>query len=100
MSVSSPSRVDIDLDAVTSAVTSCSSVLRLSGLPGRRATGIRVSRGTVEIHVVARWVAFLPDVGDEVRAAVAPLVGARPVTVIIDDLDVAALGPAGQEAGE
>jgi hypothetical protein len=49
--------------------------------------------------VVARWVAFLPDVGDEVRAAVAPLAGGRPVTVIIDDLGTAALGP-GREAGD
>jgi hypothetical protein len=99
VSAPSPSKVDVDVDAVARAVTSCPSVLRLSGLPGRRVTGVRVSRGAVEIHVVARWVAFLPDVGDEVRAAVAPLAGGRPVTVIIDDLGTAALGP-GREAGD
>lgn len=98
MNAPSPSNVDVDVEAVARAATSCPSVLRLSGLPGRRVTGVRVSRGAVEIHVVARWVAFLPDVGDEVRAAVAPLVGGRPVTVIIDDLGTVALGPGQQGA--
>jgi len=118
VSASSPSKAGVDVDAVATAVTSCPSVLRLSGgsvgqavthLPGRRVTGVRVAKGSVEVHVVARWVSFLPDVGDEVRAAVAPLVGGRSVTVIIDDLGTddgelgggpAALEPAAKDAGD
>jgi hypothetical protein len=93
----------VDVDAVAAAVAACPSVVGLSGgvlgevathLPGRRVTGVRVASGVVEVHIVACWVDSLPAVGDEVRAAVGPLVGGRPVTVFIDDL--AEQSPAGQ----
>jgi hypothetical protein len=70
----------VDLEA---AVAACPSVLGLAGA-GRRA--VRIMDGVVEVHVVARWVAFLPDVADEVRAALQPMVGSHPITVYIDDL--------------
>jgi hypothetical protein len=85
----------VDVDAVASAVARCPSVIRLSGgvlgevatyLPGRRVTGVRVTDDVVEVHTVARWVDSLPAVGDEVRAVLRPLVGARSITVFIDDL--------------
>jgi hypothetical protein len=41
--------------------------------------------------VVARWPAVLPEVGDAVRSAAAPLVGGRAIEVVIDDLDVPGL---------
>jgi hypothetical protein len=91
----------VDAERVAQAVERVPTVARLSGgsvgvevatyLPGRRVRGVRVAEGTVEIHVVARWPAVLPEVGDAVRSAAAPLVGGRAVEVVIDDLDVPGL---------
>jgi NADH dehydrogenase FAD-containing subunit len=88
----------VDAERVAQAVERVPTVARLSAgstgaeiatyLPGRRVRGVRVDDGTVEVHVVARWPAVLPEVGDAVRAAAAPLVGGRAVEVVIDDLDV------------
>jgi len=92
---STPGAGAVDLGAVADAVVSCPSVHGLAGgvlddvasrLPGRRGQAVRIVDGVVEVHVVARWVAFLPDVADEVRAALAPLVRSQPVTVFIDDV--------------
>jgi hypothetical protein len=99
------SDAQVDVDAVAAAASSCPSVVRLAGgvlgevatyLPGRRVTGVRLRDGALEVHVVARWVPSLPAVGDEVRAAVRPLVGSLPITVFIDD--VADDNPAGGRA--
>ena len=91
----------VDAERVASAVERVPTVARLSAgstgaevatyLPGRRVRGVRVGDGTVEVHVVARWPAVLPEVGAAVRAAAAPLVGGRAVEVVIDDLDVPGL---------
>jgi NADH dehydrogenase FAD-containing subunit len=88
----------VDAERVAQAVERVPTVARLSAgstgaevatyLPGRRVRGVRVADGTVEVHVVARWPAVLPEVGDAVRSAAAPLVGGRAVEVVIDDLDV------------
>ena len=88
----------VDAERVAQAVERVPTVARLSAgstgaevatyLPGRRVRGVRVADGTVEVHVVARWPAALPEVGDAVRSAAAPLVGGRAVEVVIDDLDV------------
>ena len=83
-SSSSGAAPTVDLDAVADAVVSCSSVLGIAS--GRRSRTVRIVDRSVEVHVVARWGAFLPDVADEVRAAVRPLVGSHQVTVYIDDL--------------
>jgi hypothetical protein len=91
----------VDAERVAQAVERVPTVARLWGgstgaeiatyLPGRRVRGVRVDDGTVEIHVVARWPAVLPEVGEAVRAAAAPLAGGRAVEVVIDDLDVPGL---------
>jgi len=91
----------VDAERVAQAVERVPTVARLSAgstgaevatyLPGRRVRGVRVADGTVEVHVVARWPAVLPEVGDAVRSAAAPLVGGRAVEVVIDDLDVPGL---------
>ena len=91
----------VDAERVASVVERVPTVARLSAgstgaevatyLPGRRVRGVRVGDGTVEVHVVARWPAVLPEVGAAVRAAAAPLVGGRAVEVVIDDLDVPGL---------
>ncbi len=88
----------VDAERVAQAVERVPTVARLSAgstgaevatyLPGRRVRGVRVAGGTVEVHVVARWPAVLPEVGDAVRSAATPLVGGRAVEVVIDDLDV------------
>jgi NADH dehydrogenase FAD-containing subunit len=88
----------VDAERVAQAVERVPTVARLSAgstgaevatyLPGRRVRGVRVDGGTVEVHVVARWPAVLPEVGDAVRSAATPLVGGRAVQVVIDDLDV------------
>ena len=93
-----PQGPPVDAERVAQAVERVPTVARLSAgstgaevatyLPGRRVRGVRVGDGTVEVHVVARWPAVLPELGEAVRSAVAPLVGGRPVEVVIDDLDV------------
>jgi hypothetical protein len=96
-----PSGPPVDAERVASAVEKVPTVARLSAgttgaeiatyLPGRRVRGVRVDDDTVEVHVVARWPAVLPEVGDAVRSAAGPLVGGRAIEVVIDDLDVPGL---------
>jgi hypothetical protein len=96
-----PQGPPVDAERVAQAVERVPTVARLSAastgaevatyLPGRRVRGVRVADDGVEIHVVARWPAVLPEVGDAVRSAAAPLVGGRAVEVVIDDLDVPGL---------
>lgn len=57
-------------------------------LPGRRVVGVRVSDLAVEVHVVARYGASLPDVAAEIRAAVAPFAKGSPVAVFVEDIEV------------
>jgi len=96
-----PGGPPVDAELVAQAVERVPTVARLSAgsagaevatyLPGRRVRGVRVADDAVQVHVVARWPAVLPEVGDAVRAAAAPLVGGRAVEVVIDDLDVPGL---------
>jgi len=87
-------------DAVAAVVRGLGGVARLSGgkagqvatyLPGRRVTGVRIMSDTVEVHLVARWMGSLPQLADDVRAALAPLVGGRAVSVTVEDIEAAAL---------
>lgn len=87
----------VDADAVAAAVLRVPTVASLGKgegvevatyLPGRRVVGVRVNDDGVEVHVVARWGASLPDLGDEVRAAVAPHVSGRRVEVHVEDIEV------------
>lgn len=82
-------------DEIAERVRHCPDVARLSSgpfgtvatyLPGARLLGIALRDDEVEIAVVARSGRPLPEIADEVRDAVGPLVGDRPVHVIIDDL--------------
>jgi hypothetical protein len=86
-----------DADAVAAVVLAEPGVARLSSgpagavgtyLPGRRVAGVRLSETEVEVHVVAKWVPSLPELGAQLRAALAPLAGSRAVAVYIDDLEV------------
>ncbi|SDQ85650.1 hypothetical protein [Quadrisphaera sp. DSM 44207] len=103
-------------DAVAAAVRACPAVADLhSGglrqvatyLPGRRVAGVRVDgEGPVEVAVVAAWGVPAAVVAGQVRAAVAPLVGGRPVDVLVADVRLpaeeaasAAAGPAALPSG-
>jgi uncharacterized alkaline shock family protein YloU len=88
---------DADVDALAEAVTTLSVVSGLSSgrvpevatyLPNRRVAGVRITDAEVEIHVKARWGRTLPEVAQLVRAAVAPLVGGRVVSVHVDDIEL------------
>ncbi|MFE3455073.1 hypothetical protein ACFXJ8_39730 [Nonomuraea sp. NPDC059194] len=82
--------------AIAERVRGCPHVVALSGgpfgavatyLPGRRLPGVAVRDDEVEIAIVARGGQPVFITADEVRAAVAPMVGGRPVNVAIDDLE-------------
>lgn len=88
-------------DAVAAAVVACPNVARLSGgalgevatyLPGRRVLGVRVDDDAVQVHIVGRYGPTVDEIAAEVRAAVRAVLGARPVAVGVDDLDVSGAG--------
>jgi hypothetical protein len=88
---------EVDVDAVAAAVAACPSVAHLAGggltgqgrhLPaGSAVEGVRVTDDAVEVHLATRWDVPIPQAAAEVRAAVAPLAGGRPITVAVDDID-------------
>lgn len=88
---------ELDVDEVVRIVLRCPSVAGMAPgaavevatyLPGRRVQGVRVVDGSVEVHVVAHYGRPLPEVGDEVRRALAASLGERPVAIFIDDLEM------------
>ncbi|MEV7012737.1 hypothetical protein [Streptosporangium sp. NPDC051022] len=77
---------------IAEAVRNCPDVADLSGgpfgtvatyLPGERVSGVALRENEVEVSVVVQPGRPLPEIADEVRAALAPLVGDRPVNVHI-----------------
>jgi hypothetical protein len=79
-------------DEVAGAVRRCPDVAELSSgpfetvatyLPGRTVSGVALRDDEVEVSIVVRQGRPLPEIADEVRAAIAPLVGGRPVNVHI-----------------
>ena len=94
-----------DPDAVVRAVLACPDVAAMSEgalaeaasyLPGRRVPGVRAGEDGLAVHIVARWGRPLPDVGETVRAAVAPLAAGLPVTVYVDDIEAPGVAAASQ----
>ncbi|MEU4538811.1 hypothetical protein AB0G15_28575 [Streptosporangium sp. NPDC023825] len=80
---------------IADAVRRCPDVVDLSGgpfgtvatyLPGERLAGVALRENEVEVSVVVRLGRPLPEIADGVRAAVAPMVGDRPVNVHIGGL--------------
>ena len=85
----------IDVDAVAAAVRTCAGVDDLysnpaatvaSYLPGRQVAGVRVGSPNVTIQIRGRWGVPVPQLVAQVRAAVATMVGGRPVDVVIADV--------------
>jgi len=88
---------------VAERVRACAGVAGLSGglfgtvatyLPGERLTGVSVDEREVTIAIVARLGRPLPETAEEVRLAVADLVGDRPVNIRIDDVAPEDVAPA------
>lgn len=86
-----------DPEAVAAAVLGCPLIAGLTGgrfgeiatyRAGGRILGVRQVGDEVEVHVVARWGAPLPEVAEAVRAAAAPHAAGRVVAVFIDDIEV------------
>ena len=82
-------------DQIVAAVTSCPGVAGLTQipgipvatyLPGRTISGVAVRAGEVEVCVVARYGPSLPQLAEQIRQAVAPLVPDRVVDVVIGDI--------------
>jgi len=82
-------------ESIAAAATSVPGVARLASgkfgqiatyAPGRKVTGVRFTGDAVEVHVVAEWVDSLPQLADEVRAAVDPLAAGRSISVFVDDI--------------
>jgi hypothetical protein len=80
---------------IADTVLRCPDVVDLSGgpfgtvatyLPGERLPGVALRENEVEVSVVVRLGRPLPEIADEMRAAVAPMVGDRPVNVHIGGL--------------
>ena len=98
----------VDPDEVVRVVRACPDVADMSEgaiaeaasyLPGRRVPGVRVVDDGLEVHIVARWGRPLPEVGDAVAAAVAPVAAGRAVTVFVDDIELPAAVATGTVPG-
>ncbi len=84
-------------DLVAEAVLACPVVAALAAdgfvatfLPGRRVAGVRIAEDVCEVAVVLRMDGSpLPDMAEQVRHAVAPVVGDRRVDVVIADVVIA-----------
>lgn len=86
----------VDVDAVAARVRACTGVAALDGgpsgetgtyLPGRIVPGVVVSGGRVMVQIRMRWGIPVPDLAVLICAALVPLTGARPVDVVIADID-------------
>jgi uncharacterized alkaline shock family protein YloU len=82
-------------DQVAAAVLECPDVAALTQipgipvatyLPGRTVSGVAVRAGQVEVCVIARYGLPLPQIAEQVRQAVTPLVTDRVVDVVIADI--------------
>ena len=90
----------VDTDRIRAVVSACPGIVRVHG---RGPNGVSADDVEVEVHVVARYGEVLPDLGERVDRAVAPLLGGRTLTLVVDDLatddeddpedDVPALSP-------
>jgi len=90
-----PAEVAELADLIAGAVSSCPAVAGLTQipgipvatyLPGRTVSGVAVRAGEVEVCVVARYGLPLPQIAEQVRQAVAPLVPDRVVDVVVGDI--------------
>jgi hypothetical protein len=57
-------------------------------MAGRQVAGVSVEADRIDIGVVARFGVPVGDLSEQVRAAVAPLVGGRPVNIRVEDVQL------------
>ena len=91
-----PALVDgVDVDAVAAAVRGCPAVDDLDGgrlggvatyLPGRRVPGIRITDDRIEVHVRGVWGQPVGMIADQIRDALATLIGGRVIDVVLTDV--------------
>lgn len=88
-------KIEAEAEAVAAAVLSCPGVAGMHPgrwfdvvtlLPGRRVEGVRLSDERVRVGVVAAYGIPLILLAGQVRRAVAPLAGLRPIDVHVADL--------------
>jgi hypothetical protein len=93
---------DINVDAVAAAVRACPGVSGLDGgqfspvasyLPGRIVEGVEVSGGRVTVQIRAQWAFPVPELAARIAWVLAPLIGDRPVDVVISDIDDPPVAP-------
>lgn len=98
----------VTADAVASAVRRCPAVAELSRggtvhvatfLPGHRVDGVQIDDERVLVSVVAVYGTPLVGVTQQIRTALAPLVGARRVDVHIADVQLPGEEPPALPAG-
>jgi uncharacterized alkaline shock family protein YloU len=87
----------VEAAAIAAAVRLCPSVADLSGgrfgevatyLPGRRVTGVRIGDRAIDVHCVGRYGVPIPVLATQIRTALAPLVGGRPINIRVEDLEL------------
>lgn len=88
-----------EADLVAAAALACPAVVRLHGggvrqvatyLPGRRVVGVRCDEQVVEVSVVTRLGVPVPQAAAQLRSALGPLAGRRPVDIHVADVADAA----------
>ena len=86
----------VDVDDLAAAVRSCPAVVDLAEgepasaatyLPGRRIVGLAVDDTRVTVQVRSRWGAPVGEVASQIRAAAGPLIGGRPLDIVVADVD-------------
>jgi hypothetical protein len=92
-----PAVIDgVDVDAVAAAVAGCAGVSALDGgpfgevvsyLPGRKVAGVVVGNGRVTVQVRSWWGVPAAELAARITAVLAPLIGHRPVDVVVADID-------------
>lgn len=75
--------VPVDTDRIRAVVSACPGVVRVHG---RGPNGVSADDVEVEVHVVARYGEVLPTLAERVDREVAPLLGGRTLTLVVDDL--------------
>ena len=103
-----PAVIDgVNVDAVAAAVRACPGVPGLdrgqfspvaSYLPGRIVEGVEVSGGRVTVQIRAQWAVPVPELAARITRALAPLIGDRPVDVVISDIDDPPVAPPSRPA--
>ena len=90
-----PAIAGVMAEAIAAAATNVPGVAGLAGgkfgqvatyAPGRKVNGVRFAGDAVEVHLVAEWVESLPQLADDVRAALDTLTSGRSVSVFVDDI--------------